>query len=170
MGHRTNPGKERAGAGRLEVPWDLSDWFEKRQLLEWIQAEIDTLNWSSPALQDYLQRNPAFRPRLMMDLLTYAYAIGTFESGEVTLLCDRDPLMRSLCEGTPVSEQAVRRFRRENRGLLKWSLAQLLRRVLRARFNLGERALLPGLNRHLQDLAVNRLGAARQMDHTASGF
>jgi len=76
---------------------------------------------------------------------------------------------RSICSRqAPSSDKALIRFRRENRGLLKWSLTQLFKRALKAR--LGELRLPAGLKGRLLDAAVTRLGMARQMDRGSDGL
>src|SRR5260221_6298638 len=71
---------------KLKIPLDLSEWCDKGALLRWIQEEVETLDWSNPELLAYLQAHPGYRPKLMLCLLTLAYATGTFESDEIVRL------------------------------------------------------------------------------------
>jgi hypothetical protein len=103
-------------------------------------------------------------------LLTWAYAAGVFESEEVTQACFQHSFLQSLCSNKPPSSTAVARFRRENRGLLRWSLVQVFKRVLKDRFKLADSFWPAGLNLYLADTAVQRLDLARQMDRGSSGF
>ena len=60
------------------------------------------------------------------------------------------------------------RFRKENRGLLKWCLAQVFKRALRTRYDLGE--FIPsGVRQYLLRDASDRLDIARHMDRAAQG-
>jgi hypothetical protein len=153
----------------LRLPWDLSEWVDKPTLRAWIEAELDTLDWQSPALTAYLKAHPHFRPRALLALLTFAYATGWFESEEIFVGCLRDATLRSLCAEPPPTSLGLARFRRENRRLLEWALARLLTRAVRARFNLGEALLPAGLRRYLAQAATERLDAARHLDRGAHG-
>jgi hypothetical protein len=154
---------------RLVLPWDLTEWVEKKQLLQWVEEEIGSLDWSSPALVEYLQAHPEYQPKAMLCLLTYAYATGVYESDEIVRNCYENEAFRALAQGRAPTTNAIGRFRRDNRGLLKWALEQLLKRALRLKYSLGDTLLPAGLRRYLMDLAVERLNVARQMDRAAQG-
>jgi hypothetical protein len=55
------------------------------------------------------------------------------------------------------------RFRRENRGLLKYCLFELFKRAFRARFETAGSLIPAGIRRHLLEASVARLDIARQM-------
>ena len=154
---------------RLVLPWDLTEWVEKRQLLQWTEQAIGSLDWSSPELLEYLRAHPEYQPKSMLSLLTYAYATGVYESDEIVRNCYEDAAFRALSHGQVPTTNSIGRFRRDNRGLLKWALEQLLKRALRAKYSLGDGLLPSGLRRHLMDLAVERLNMARHMDRAAQG-
>lgn len=149
---------------RFTLPWDLTEWIEKKQLLEWITEEIENLDWSNPELVDYLKDHPAYRPKMMLCLLTLSYACGIFESEGIVQSCYQDEVFRSICTQEPPTAAAVARFRRHNRGLLKWSLHQLFKRACRTKFELGDSLVPAGIRRYLLDAAVTRLDVARQME------
>src|SRR6185436_4960964 len=107
------------------LPWDLSEWIEKGTLAEWIKSDLESLDWSNPELVKYLKANPGYRPKMMLTLLTYAYATKVYDSESIVRHCDSDKIYRAICENDPPRPNAVSRFRRENRSLLKWCLVQL---------------------------------------------
>ena len=153
----------------LAMPWDLTEWCDPVVLCQWITEEIESLDWTNQELIDYLRSNPAYQPKMLLCLLAYAYATGIFDSEEIVRRCERDEALRSICGcHAPASGHALVRFRRENRGLLKWSLVQLFKRAIRAR--LGEFHIPAGLKRRLLDVAVTRLDMARQMDRGGEGL
>jgi hypothetical protein len=155
-------------AEELKLPWDLTEWIDLEVLLPWIHEEIDSLNWSNPELLAHLQAHPQYQPKTMLALLTYAYATGVFESEEILRRCYDDARFRSICaEGPPQTAHSIKKFRRDNRGLLKWSLFQLFKRTLKTK--LGEFLLPAGLKRYLVENAVGRLDLARHMDRGAEG-
>lgn len=153
----------------LKVPWDLREWFDAATLRGWIDEEIGTLAWTSPQVVEYLRQRPGFDPQVLLRLLTYAYATAAFESDDIARRPGVEPEYQAIVGPSWRMEgPGLTRFRRENRGLLKWSLVQLLKRALRAR--LGDLMLPPGLKRRLLDAAVARVDLARQMDRGYDGL
>jgi Transposase domain (DUF772) len=156
-------------AVRFVIPWNLSEWAEAREVLSWLEAEIGSLDWNNPMLADFLKSNPEYRPRLLLTLLSYAYALGVCESDEVVAFYHKDAALRRLFPAETPDAREISRFRRENRGLLKWCLLELFKRVLREKFQLGDTLIPAGLRRYLVDTATARLDAARDMDRGAHG-
>ena len=78
----------------------------------------------------------------------------------------RDAELKRRLPGQPPSPRAITRFRRENRGLLKWSITQAIKHALRSRFALGDATLPPGLRRMLSDAASTRIDVARHLDRS----
>lgn len=153
----------------LALPWDLREWSEPAALRQWITGEIESLDWNNPEVIEYLRQRPGFQPKALLCLLTYAYATAVFESEEVQRKALADPEYQAFVgERWRMDARGLTRFRRENRGLLKWALVQLLKHVLRAR--LGEAMLPAGIKRRLLDAAVLRLDMARQMDRGHDGL
>ena len=155
------------GEEKLQIPLDLSEWCERKSLLTWIQEEVETLDWSNPELTAYLRLHPTYQPKAMLSLLTLAYATGTFESEEIVRLCHGDETFRGLAQGSDLSPSELGRFRRENRGLLKWGLNEILKRALREKFALGNDLLPAGLRHLLTETASVRLDIARHVDRAA---
>lgn len=157
-----NPSMERNET--FELPLDLGEWVDRHQLLSWIEEAVGTLDWNHPEVVAYLQRNPNFRPRMLLTLLAFAYATGIFGSEDIADRCETDPLFRSLCDDRAPTAAEVNRFRRENRGLLKGVLVPTFARVVREKFALGDLLLPPGLKRWFVQHAVERLDLARHTD------
>src|SRR5260221_590650 len=168
MKSMTHPQTDMA-EGEMKIPLDLSEWCTKRTLLAWIEDEIRTLDWSNPELVAYLRLHPAYQPRMLLSVLTLAYATSIFESDEIVRLCYEDETFRGLCSGPTPSPVELGRFRRENRGLLKHLLAQIFRRAVRQKFGLGEGLLPAGLRQFLTETAGVRLDIARHVDRAAGG-
>lgn len=149
----------------LQLPWDLTDWISRDQIAAWLRDDIASLNWSNPELIAYLKAHPNYHPKMMLNVLTFAYTTGTLESEEILRRCDTDPLFRQFCtEAVPESISAIRKFRRDNRALLKWSLMQVLKRALLAHFQVEPLPFPAGLKRFLLDNALSRLELARHLD------
>lgn len=148
----------------FNFPLDLSEWVEKETLLEWIVEDIEAFNWDDPELRKYLQAHPAYRPKMLLRLLTFAYATGVFEAQEIEARGFGDVFFRLICEADPPSKKQMTRFRREQRGLLKLLLSELFKKVLKRKFSLGNVLLPAGLRRLLAETAGERLDLARHLD------
>ena len=153
----------------LALPWDLRDWTSGEALRRWIAEDIGTLDWNNPPVVEFLRQRPGFDPKACLCLLPYAYATAVFESDEIYRKCLADAEYKAIVgEGWRMEARGITRFRRENRGLLKWALVQLFKRALRARF--GDFRLPTGLKRRLVNAAVTRLDLARQLDRGHDGL
>lgn len=154
---------------RLSVPWDIAEWADAQTIRAWVCEELDSLDWSSPELAKFMRDNPNFRPRVLLTILSYAYSTGNYESEEISHLCASEPELRALCGQNAPSSRALDRFRRNNRGLLKWVLVQILKRALRLKYGLNPSVMPAGLKQHLIQLATERLDMARHMDRAGQG-
>lgn len=152
------------GRDQLNLPLDLTEWVAAGTLADWVEEEVEAFDWSSPNLLDYLKRHPEFRPKEMLSLIAYAYSTQVFSAEEIVRRCYTDTVFRLICKNTAPSGEEIVRFRRENRGLLKGILYGVFVRAVRARFDLNDTLLPPGLKRYLLDKAVDRLNIARHMD------
>jgi hypothetical protein len=162
----TMPGNPRV-ADRLGFPWNLTDWIEPERLLRWINEEVEALDWEAPGLVEYLRTHPEYRPQVLMRLLTYAYATGVYASEDIAEQGLSDPTLRAISAPHAPRSTEVATFRRENRGLLKWCLEQVLKRSLRERFLVKEGPLPAGLRRQAVDAALTRIDLARHLDRAA---
>ena len=156
-------------AGKFAVPWNITEWLDQPGLLAGVAQDIDSLDWANPELAAFLRANPRYQPRFLFILMAYAYAMGVCESEEVCEMYFRDDALKNLVPGQIPTASAITRFRRENRGLVKWAVAQVFKRALRARFGLGDGPIPAGLRRVLADAASMRLDAGRHLDRAANG-
>lgn len=156
-------------APKFKVPWDISQWIDKETLIQRLEQDVDSLNWNKPELVEFLKANPNFRPRFLLILMCYAYALGHCESEEICELCYQDELVRSRAKNEVPSPGAITRFRRDHRGLLRWLLTQGFQHALRQRYDLGNAAIPPGLTRRLREAAAVRIDVGRHMDLSVQG-
>lgn len=175
---RTNQQPARAPAGNLPAPrttdrigwpWDLREWVAPDRLLSWVKEEVGALDWQNPKLVAYLRAHREYRPQVMLNLLTYGYATGTYGSEDIAEQCYADKPFQQICEKYPPAPTAVMAFRRENRGLLRWCLSRVLRRALTEKYALDDGFLPPGLRKCIADAAVTRLDMARHLDRSLVG-
>jgi len=156
-------------AEKFKVPWDITEWLDRQSLLACIIEDTDSLDWSNPELTAFLHANPNFQPRLLLILLSYAYAMGICESEEVGDLWFRDEFIRTKVAGQPPGTAAISRFRREHRGLLKWLVGQAFKHALRKRYELGDATIPPGLTKLLREAAATRIDVSRNLDRSVQG-
>jgi len=155
-----------AGGDELSIPFDLSLWVSTPLLAEWIMSDVATLDWTNPELLELLREHPEFEPKALLNTMTLAYAIGIFGAEEIARHCSSDIEFRAVRPKLPPIASELKRFRKENRGLLKWCLARVITRALRTQFIDGDSIdlLPPGLRRHVVENAIERLDIARHMD------
>jgi hypothetical protein len=154
---------------RLSVPWNIAEWVDNQTVRAWVEEEIATLDWKNPELLAFLRENPNLRARVLLTVLGYAYCTGVYDSEEVSGLCATEPTLRAICGDQLPSARILDRFRRENRGILKWVLVQILKRGLRTRYNLNTSLLPAGLRQYLVELATERLDLERHIDRPGQG-
>src|SRR6267154_3709153 len=136
-------------------PLDLSAWVSRETLLDWIREELASVE----------HEQLASRSTLFM-LLSFAYAIGLFDSDEVARACHADPFLAQLCtnERNVPWAQEVREFRRKNRGALIPILKRLLIRAAEEHFGLETGDLPEHWEHQLEEEAIERLDISRHMD------
>jgi hypothetical protein len=139
------------------------------QLRDWIMSDVATLNWTSPDLLELLRKHPDFEPKALLNTMTFAFATGIFSVEEIVRRCSEDLEFRGVRPKLPPIAAELKKFRKENRGLLKWCLSNVIGRVLK--FQFIERDMIeilpPGLRRYVAENASERLDLARHMDRNA---
>src|SRR6266404_1075477 len=115
----------------LGLPWDLSEWMDRQELLQALAKPLETIDWQDPNLVAFEKKQPQFRPKMFLTLLTYAYATGLYASDDIAEACYSDEILRSICAGEPPTARDIMAFRRENRGLLQWLLAELFKQAIK---------------------------------------
>jgi hypothetical protein len=121
---------KRAGARPLQrFPEDLRTWLKSPALLQLADgvAHEHTASNLRPVVSMPSQRFD--HPRLMLALLTYAFASGLWHSRAIAQAATLDPGLIALCHGEPPSAEIIRRFRNQNRMSILRCLELLLRRL-----------------------------------------
>ena len=153
----------------LAIPMDVSLWVSKRQLRRWVEDSVESLNWASPKLAELIRRHPESEVKALFCTLTLAYLTGNFSGEEIVEAAARDAEFRAIRPAAPPRPEELTAFRRLHRGLLKQALADVLCKVVKARFaEDSDRPLLSSqLRRAIFENAVERLNIARHMDRGA---
>jgi Transposase domain (DUF772) len=161
---------------QLELPEDLRAWLDEASLVRLVFEALHTVEEAEHRLGSTCL--PPGPPRLLLTVLTYAYAIGLSGSEEIQRRIPADPQLRYLCAKTAPSASDLRGFRRRHRVLLLRSLSQLFKLawISRARMLAWETAewLSPltdwskeDLQRLLDGAAERRIGDAVLADTMA---
>jgi len=140
---------------------DLSEWVPAADLNAWIELEIAGLNGDVPQV---VGPPPPDSPKMLIALLSFAYATRIFSCEEVAARCCSDTTFRQICRGSFPAAQELSSFRRQNRPLLQRILARVLLRAVRHRFDLDADRLSPELEQDLWNHAARRLDVARHLD------
>ena len=82
----------------FSLPINLTEWVYASKLLDWVEEDVEQFDWKNPEVVDYLKRNSGYRPKVMLCLLTYAYATQVFSSDEIVNRCYSDTVFRLLSE------------------------------------------------------------------------
>lgn len=149
---------------RLGLPWNLAEWVAKEQLLEWIVEAAGTLEWDSPEVVDLLRPHPEFRPKMLLTLLTYAYATGVFAAADIVNECLVDETCRAITDGEPPTVEEMVTFRHESRWLVQWLLFELFQRAARAEGRLDDCPWPRALKLRLAEAAKLRVEIAQELD------
>jgi transposase len=152
----------------LSIPLDLSVWVPAAQLRDWIMTDVARLNWTNADLLELLRKQPDFEPKALLNTMTFAYATGVFSAEEITRRCSEEPEFKAVRPKLPPRIKELKRFRKENRGLFKWCLAQVITRALKTQFIEGDEIdrVPPGLRHYVAENATERLDLARHMDRS----
>lgn len=150
----------------LAIPLDLSAWVPAAKLRDWIMSDVATLNWTNPELLEFLRKNPEFEPKALLNTMTYAYAVGVLSAEDIVRRCSEDIDFRGVRPKLPPISDELKKFRKDNRAVMKWSLVNVISRALKSQFVEGEQmqTLPPGLQRLVIDNATERLELARHLD------
>jgi transposase len=97
----------------LLLPPSVRDWLPEGHLSHFISDTIDALDLSGfyRPYQGDGRRNSPFDPRMMVKILTYAYATGTFSSRKIAKKLEEDVALRGLCAGNFPSHRTIAEFR-----------------------------------------------------------
>jgi hypothetical protein len=151
---------------KLTIPLDLSEWIPIPQLRDWIMSNVATLDWTNAELLELLKTHPHFEPKALLNTMTLAYVVGIFGADEIARSCSMNLEFRAIRPKLPPVVSDLKQFRKENRGLLKLTVADVITKALKSQFVEGESIdVFPvGLRRYILENATERLDLARHLD------
>jgi transposase len=123
----------------LLLPPDLRQWVPEDHLVHFIMDAVAALDLSTARVNERGSGDAQYPPSMMLALLIYCYATGSFSSRKIERLTYDSVPVRLLCADTHPDHDSICAFRRHNDALLKSSFHQVLECAARAKvFKVGD--------------------------------
>lgn len=110
----------------LLLPPDLRDWVEPDHMVHFIMDAVEQLDLSAARVNERGTGSAQYPPSMMLALLIYCYATGTFSSRRIETLTYENVAVRYLTADTHPDHDSICKFRRENKELLSSCFHQVL--------------------------------------------
>ncbi len=110
----------------LLLPPDLRDWVPDNHIVHFIMDAVTLLDLSAAKVNTKGTGSKQYPPSMMLGLLVYSYATGTFSSRKIEKLTYENVATRYLCGDTHPDHDSICKFRSENKWLLESSFARIL--------------------------------------------
>ena len=110
----------------LLLPPDLRDWVPADHLVHFIIDAVEQLEVSAAGVNERGTGSEQYPPRMLLGLLIYSYATGTFSSRQIERSTHENVAVRLLCADTHPDHDTLCTFRRQNAVLLGACFAQVL--------------------------------------------
>ncbi len=115
------------------MPPDLRDWVPEDHMVHFVMDAVKLLNLDKARINERGTGDAQYPPSMMMGLLIYCYAAGTFSSRKIERLTYDSVAVRYLCADTHPDHDSICKFRRENKDLLESGFHQVLECAARAK-------------------------------------
>ena len=103
----------------LLLPPDLRDWLPKDHLVHFIMDAVAQIDVSGAKVNQRGTGSEQYPPSMMMGLLIFCYATGSFSSRKIERLTHDSVAVRYLCADTHPDHDSICTFRRENKALFQ---------------------------------------------------
>ena len=123
----------------LLLPPDLGDWVSPDHMVHFVIDAVKALDLSLAHTNQRGTGSAQYPPFMMLGLLIYCYATGTFSSRRIETLTYENVAVRYLTGDTHPDHDSICKFRRENQDLLSSAFHQILELAAHARvFQVGD--------------------------------
>ena len=95
------------------LPPDLRDWLPSEHMVHFIMDAVDALDLSQARVNERGTGSAQYPPSMMLGLLIYCYATGTFSSRRIETLTHENVAVRYLCADTHPDHDSICKVRRE---------------------------------------------------------
>jgi transposase len=117
----------------LLMPPSLADWVPEDHLARFVREVVETLDLTAIEHTYSEERGyPPYQPRMMVAVLLYAYATGTYSSRKIARRLVEDVAMRFLAAGNQPDFRTLSDFRKRHSAALSALFTQVLRLCRRA--------------------------------------
>jgi transposase len=110
----------------LLLPPDLRQWIPADHLAHYILDAVESLPLTTLRVNERGTGDEQFPPRMMLGLLIYCYATGTFSSRAIERATHTDVAVRFLSGDTHPDHDTICEFRRQNRSVMAESFVRVL--------------------------------------------
>lgn len=110
----------------LLLPPDLRQWVPEDHLAHYVLDAVASLPLTTLRVNERGTGDAQFPPRLMLSLVIYCYATGTFSSRAIERATYTDVAVRFLTGDTHPDHDTICEFRRQNRPVLAESFVRVL--------------------------------------------
>lgn len=117
----------------LILPPDLRDWVPPSHLVHFIVDAVGLLDLGAAQVNHRGSGAAQYPPAMMLALLIYSYATGTFSSRQIERSTYDSVPVRYLCADTHPDHDSICKFRSDNGALLAASFHQVLELAARAK-------------------------------------
>lgn len=114
------------------LPPSLRDWVPEDHLVHFVIDAVEQLDLRGARVNERGSGSEQYPPGMMLTLLVYCYATGTFASRRIQQSTFENVAVRYLCADTHPDHDTICAFRRENRALLSRAFAQILELAARS--------------------------------------
>jgi transposase len=101
------------------LPPDLKEWVADNDLAKFILEAVEVTDTAGAALNVRGSGSEQYPPAMMLGLLIYCYATGTFSSRRIERATFDSVAVRYLCANTHPDHDTIASFRSHNRALLE---------------------------------------------------
>jgi transposase len=117
----------------LLMPPSLADWIPEEHLARFVRDVVETLDLTGIEATYTEERGyPPYHPRMMVAVLLYAYATGTYSSRKIARRLVEDVAVRFLAAGNQPDFRTLSDFRKRHSAALAALFTQVLRLCRRA--------------------------------------
>ena len=115
------------------LPPDLRDWVPVGHMVHFVMDAVFALDLGRAHTNERGTGSAQYPPAMMLGLLIYSYATGTFSSRRIETLTYENVAVRFLTGDTHPDHDSICKFRRDNKALLSHAFHQILELAARAR-------------------------------------
>ena len=108
----------------LLLPPNLRDWVPAGHMVHFVMDAVGALDLGAAKKNERGTGSAQYPPSMMLGLLIYSYATGTFGSRRIETLTHENVAVRYLCAEHHPDHDSICKFRRENAELLSSSFTK----------------------------------------------